>query len=75
VPSCPISRSAKAGGGGKTPPIRSAGSTRRTWPSAGAESLHITLVKKIKADGSPCRQSAEVVERLDKAQLLGRICP
>jgi hypothetical protein len=35
--------------------------------------LRITLVKKIKADGSPCRKCAEVVERLDKAQLLARI--
>ena len=35
--------------------------------------MRITLVKKIKADGSPCRKCAEVVERLDKAQLLGRM--
>jgi hypothetical protein len=35
--------------------------------------LRITLVKKIKADGSPCRKCAEVVERLERSQLLGRI--
>jgi hypothetical protein len=35
--------------------------------------LRITLVKKIKADGTPCRKCAEVDERLEKAGLMGRI--
>jgi hypothetical protein len=38
-----------------------------------ALSLRITLVKKIKADGSPCRKCAEVVDRLERSQLLARI--
>jgi len=35
--------------------------------------LRITLVKKIKADGSPCRKCSEVADRLERSQLLGRI--
>ena len=35
--------------------------------------MHITLVKKIKADGSPCRKCAEVQERLEKEGLIDRI--
>ncbi len=35
--------------------------------------MHITLVEKIKADGSPCRKCAEVVDRLERAGLMGRI--
>jgi hypothetical protein len=33
----------------------------------------ITFVKKIKADGSPCRKCAEVEARLDGAGLMSRI--
>ena len=36
-------------------------------------SLHITLVKKIKADGSPCKKCGEVIERLERDGLMGRI--
>ena len=35
--------------------------------------MHITLVKKIKADGSPCRKCAEVQERLEQEGLIDRI--
>ena len=35
--------------------------------------MHITFVKKIKADGSPCRKCAEVQERLEKSGYLPRI--
>ena len=35
--------------------------------------MHITLVKKIKGDGSPCRKCAEVIGRLESAGLMGRI--
>ncbi len=35
--------------------------------------MTITLVKKIKLDGSPCRKCAEVIERLETAGLMGRI--
>lgn len=35
--------------------------------------MHITLVKKIKVDGNPCRKCAEVEQRLIEADLLGRI--
>ncbi|MEQ8289752.1 MAG: hypothetical protein RIB78_08505 [Gammaproteobacteria bacterium] len=35
--------------------------------------MKITLVKKILADGSPCRKCAEVQERLEKEGLLDRI--
>ena len=35
--------------------------------------MHITLVKKIKADGSPCRKCAEVQERLEKDGLIDKI--
>lgn len=35
--------------------------------------MQITLVKKILADGSPCRKCAEVQERLEKEGLLDRI--
>jgi hypothetical protein len=35
--------------------------------------MHITLVKKIKADGIPCRKCAEVEQRLISAGLMGRI--
>jgi hypothetical protein len=35
--------------------------------------VRITLVKKVKADGSPCRKCAEVVERMERAALMGRI--
>lgn len=34
---------------------------------------HVTFVKKIKADGSPCRKCSEVEERLQTAGLMGRI--
>lgn len=33
----------------------------------------ITLVKKIMADGTPCRKCAEVAKRLQAANLMGRI--
>ena len=35
--------------------------------------MHITMVKKVKADGSPCRKCAEVETRLTEAGLLDRI--
>ena len=35
--------------------------------------MHITFVKKIKADGMPCRKCAEVEERLEKAGQMPRI--
>lgn len=35
--------------------------------------MHITLVKKIKADGTPCRKCAEVDQRLKQAGLDARI--
>lgn len=35
--------------------------------------MHITLVKKIKADGAPCRKCDEVIGRLESAGLMGRI--
>lgn len=35
--------------------------------------MHIKLVKKIKADGTPCRKCLEVEQRLKDAGLLSRI--
>jgi hypothetical protein len=35
--------------------------------------MAITLVKKIKLDGLPCRKCAEVIDRLETAGLMGRI--
>ena len=35
--------------------------------------MHITMVKKIKADGSPCRKCADVEQRLEAAGLRERI--
>jgi hypothetical protein len=35
--------------------------------------MHITFVKKIKADGEPCRKCAEVEKRLNDADLMSRI--
>lgn len=35
--------------------------------------MMITVVKKVKVDGSLCRKSAEVWEKLKEAQLLNRI--
>ena len=35
--------------------------------------MRITRVKKIKADGSPCRKCADVLERLEKDGLMARI--
>jgi hypothetical protein len=35
--------------------------------------MKITIVKKIKADGSPCRKSANVLEKLEKSGLIARI--
>ncbi|RME33156.1 MAG: hypothetical protein D6786_08505 [Gammaproteobacteria bacterium] len=35
--------------------------------------MRITLVKKIKADGSLCRKCAEVTERLEREGHMGRI--
>ena len=35
--------------------------------------MHITFVKKIKADGEPCRKCAEVEKRLNDAGLMSRI--
>lgn len=35
--------------------------------------MYITLVKKIKTDGSPCRKCIEVEQRLKNANLLERI--
>jgi hypothetical protein len=35
--------------------------------------MQVTLVKKIKMDGTPCRKCAEVEERLDAGGLTGRI--
>ena len=35
--------------------------------------MHITMVKKIKADGSPCRKCADVEQRLNDAGLRERI--
>ena len=34
---------------------------------------HITLVKKIKADGSPCRKCADILERLERDGVRERI--
>jgi hypothetical protein len=35
--------------------------------------MHITMVKKIKKDGSPCRKCADVVSQLEENNLLDRI--
>ena len=35
--------------------------------------MHITFVKKIRADGEPCRKCAEVEKRLIDAGLMSRI--
>jgi hypothetical protein len=35
--------------------------------------MKITMVKKIKADSSPCRKSADVLEKLEKSGLIDRI--
>ena len=35
--------------------------------------MHITIVKKIRSDGSLCRKSAEVSEKLDQLNLSDRI--
>ena len=35
--------------------------------------MHITFVKKVKADGEPCRKCAEVEKRLNDAGLMSRI--
>lgn len=35
--------------------------------------MHITLVKKIKADGLPCRKCVEVQRRLEESNLVHRI--
>jgi hypothetical protein len=35
--------------------------------------MHITFVKKIKADGEPCRKCAEVQQRLEENGQLSRI--
>jgi len=35
--------------------------------------MHITMVKKIKEDGSPCRKCAEVEQRLKDSDLMDRI--
>lgn len=35
--------------------------------------MHITMVKKIKLDGSPCRKCAEVEQRLQESGLHNRI--
>jgi len=35
--------------------------------------MHITMVKKIKKDGSSCRKCADVVTQLEDNNLLGRI--
>jgi len=34
---------------------------------------HVTFVKKIKSDGTPCRKCAEVEDRLHSAGLMARI--
>ncbi len=35
--------------------------------------MHITMVKKIKYDGSPCRKCADVERQLEESNLLDRI--
>lgn len=35
--------------------------------------MNITIVKKIKADGSPCRRSATVLDDLEQSGLIARI--
>lgn len=35
--------------------------------------MHITMVKKVKADGSPCRKCAEVETRLEESGLRHKI--
>ena len=35
--------------------------------------MHITMVKKIKEDGSPCKKCAEVEQRLKDSDLMDRI--
>jgi hypothetical protein len=35
--------------------------------------MKITVVKKIKADGRPCRKSANVLEKLEQSGLIDRI--
>lgn len=35
--------------------------------------MHITMVKKIKKDGSPCRKCADVLSQLEDSKLLHRI--
>ena len=35
--------------------------------------MHITMVKKIKKDGSPCRKCADVITQLEENKLLDRI--
>jgi hypothetical protein len=35
--------------------------------------MYISMIKKIKADGSPCRKCAEIEKRLEVAGLTGKI--
>ena len=35
--------------------------------------MKVTFVKKIKADGSPCKKCAEVSDRLEQGGLMGKI--
>ncbi len=35
--------------------------------------MHITMVKKVKADGNPCRKSADVISELESLGLLRSI--
>jgi len=35
--------------------------------------MYISMIKKIKADGSPCRKCAEIEKRLEVAGLIGKI--
>ena len=46
---------------------------QRTPHQASIEAMRITFVKKIKADGSPCRKCREVERRLEEAGLMPRI--
>ena len=42
-------------------------------PQAPADDMRITFIKKIKADGTPCRKCSEVEKRLEEAGLMSHI--
>src|SRR5688500_269764 len=46
---------------------------RAARDQSGDEAVKITLIKKIKADGSPCKKCEQVLSRLEKEGHLSRI--